>query len=148
MPSLFDPAVRDTVLARIGRLSPTLKPLWGRFTPPEMVCHVSCELREGVGEVETRPRSGLLAHAPVNWFAIHVMPWPKGAGKSPSEWLATRPTTWDADVARLRDLIHRFVARGRAAAWPPNRVFGRISGRSWGVLAHKHLDYHLRQFGV
>jgi hypothetical protein len=27
-------------------------------------------------------------------------------------------------------------------------VFGRISGRSWGALQYKHLDHHLRQFGV
>src|SRR5206468_6853230 len=72
----------------------------------------------------------------------------KGKGRSPPEFLATRPTTWQADVTRLRDLIRRFGDRGPAAAWPPSRVFGRISGRSWGVLEHKHLDHHLRQFGV
>jgi len=42
----------------------------------------------------------------------------------------------------------RAAARGPSAKWPASRVFGGISGRSWGVLQHKHLDYHLRQFGV
>jgi len=51
-------------------------------------------------------------------------------------------------VNRLRDLVQRFAARGSAAAWPASRVFGRISGSSWGVMLHKHLDHHLRQFGV
>ena len=148
MRSLFNRDIRDAVLARIARLSPTSKPLWGRFTAPEMVCHVSCELREGVGELETVPRVGLLTHPPLTWLLIHVLPWPKGSGKSPPEWLATQPTTWNADIAHLRDLIHRFAAMGPAADWPPSRVFGKISGRSWGVLAHKHLDYHLHQFGV
>ena len=60
----------------------------------------------------------------------------------------TSPTTWEADVDRLRDLIGRFAARGPNASWPPSRAFGRISGRSWGVLQYKHLDHHLRQFGV
>ena len=54
----------------------------------------------------------------------------------------------EADVTRLRALIRRFGDRGPAAEWSPSRVFGRISGRSWGVLEHKHLDHHLRQFGV
>jgi hypothetical protein len=84
----------------------------------------------------------------MNWLAIHVMPWPRGRGKSPPEFLAARPTTWAADVNRLRDLIDRFSALGPAAPWPPSRVFGRISGNSWGVMEHKHLDHHLRQFGV
>ncbi len=33
-------------------------------------------------------------------------------------------------------------------AWPVSPVFGRISGRSWGVMLYRHLDYHLGQFGV
>jgi len=148
MPSLFDPKTRDAILDRIARLAPDRKPLWGRFTAPEMVCHVSCDLRQGLGELETAPPSGPLSHAPLNWLAIHVIPWPKGKGRRPPEFLATRPTTWEADVSRLRELIDRFADRGPAAPWPPSRVFGRISGRSWGVMLHKHLDHHLRQFRV
>src|SRR2546426_7277536 len=91
MPSLFDPKTRDAILDRIARLAPDRKPLWGRFTAPEMVCHVSCDLRHGLGELETAPPSGPLSHAPLNWLAIHVIPWPKGKGRSPPEFLATRP---------------------------------------------------------
>jgi hypothetical protein len=148
MPSLFDPQVRATVLDRLSKLRPERKPLWGRFTAPEMICHVSCGLQQGLGELDAGPPAGPLAHAPLNWLVIHVMPWPKGKGKSPPEFLATRPTTWTADVNRLRDLVERFGTRGPAASWPPSRVFGRISGASWGVLEYKHLDHHLRQFGV
>jgi hypothetical protein len=113
-----------------------------------MICHVSCGLRQGLGELETGPPSGPLSHAPLNWLVIHVVPWPKGKAQSPPEFLSTRPTTWDADVGRLHDLITRFAARGPDAPWPASRVFGHISGRSWGALQHKHLDHHFRQFGV
>jgi len=148
MPSLFDPQRRAMILDRVSRLAPDLKPVWGRFTANEMVCHVSCDLRQGLGELEAGPPSGPWARFPLNWLLIHVVPWPKGKGRSPPEFLATRPTTWTADVSRLRGLIERFAERGSAAPWPPNRVFGRISGTNWGVLLHKHLDYHLRQFGA
>lgn len=148
MPSLFDPEARAAILERVSRLRPERAPVWGRFTAPEMVCHVSAGLRHGLGELETGPPSGPLSRFPLNWIAIHVLPWPKGKGKSPREFLATRPTTWAADVGTLRDLIARFGTRGPGAAWPASRVFGRISGRSWGVMEHKHLDHHLRQFGV
>ena len=148
MPSVFDSQVRVAILERISRLSAERQPVWGRFTAPEMVCHVSCDLRQGLGELDAGPPSGPVAHFPLNWLAIHVIPWPRGKGRSPPEFLATRPTTWPADVSRLRDLIERFAARGAAAVWPPSRVFGHISGSSWGVMLHKHLDHHLRQFGV
>jgi len=148
MPSLFDPQVRASIVDRISRLRPERKPTWGRFTAPEMVCHVSAGLRQGLGELETGPPSGPFSRFPMNWLVIHVLPWPKGKGKSPREFLTTLPTTWMSDVNALRDLVERFGARGPDASWPPSRVFGRISGHSWGVLQHKHLDYHLRQFGV
>jgi hypothetical protein len=148
MPSLFDPQARVAILDRLSRLTSGRKPVWGRFTASEMVCHISCDFRQGLGELAAGPPSGPLTHLPLNWLAIHVIPWPRGKGKSPPEFLATRPTTWTADMSRLRELIERVGARGPGAAWPPSRVFGRISGSSWGVMLHKHLDHHLRQFGV
>jgi len=148
MPSLFDPKVRASILDRISRLAAERQPLWGRFTAPEMVCHVSAGLRQGLGELDAGQPRGPFTRFPMNWLVIHVLPWPRGKGKSPREFLATRPTTWAADVNQLQDLVKRFAARGAGAEWPPSRVFGRISGRSWGVLQHKHLDHHLRQFGV
>src|SRR5437667_3232443 len=147
MPSLFDAQRRDEVLERIGRLAPDRKPLWGRFTAPEMVCHVSCGLRQGLGELEAGPPTGPLAHAPLNWLLIHVVPWPKGKGQSPPEFLATRPTTWQADVSRLRALTGRFADRGPAGERPATGFFGRRSGRSWGVLQYEHPDHHLPQVG-
>jgi len=148
MSSLFDPHARARILDRISQLTPDRRPGWGRFTASEMVCHVSSGLRQGLGELDAGPPSGPWTSFPLNWFVIHVLPWPKGRGQSPPEFLATRPTSWTADVGALRDLVQRFGARGPSAAWPPSRAFGAISGRSWGVLQHKHLDYHLRQFGV
>src|SRR2546425_11311676 len=102
MPSIFDLLVRAAILDRISRLTREREPVWGRFTAPEMVCHISCDLRQGLGELEAGPPSGPLARFPLNWLAIHVLPWPKGKGKSPPEFLGTRPTTWAADVGRLQ----------------------------------------------
>jgi hypothetical protein len=147
MGTLFDPRDRAAILDRIARLTEDRRPLWGRFTPHQMVCHVSSGLRNGLDEVDLGPARGPLTHWPLNWLVIHVIPFPKGAKAAP-EMLATKPTTWAADLAALRDLVQRFGARGPGGEWPDSRVFGRISGRSWGVLQHKHLDHHLRQFGL
>ena len=148
MPTLFDPRVRASILDRIARLTSDRKPVWGRFTAPAMVCHLTSALRQGMGELDSGPPSGRFAWFPMNWIVIHVLPWPKGKGKSPPEFLATRPTTWEADIGRLRELVERSSSKGPAGPWPASLAFGRISGRSWGVLEYKHLDHHLRQFGV
>ncbi|MFN2564976.1 MAG: hypothetical protein ABR499_08205 [Gemmatimonadaceae bacterium] len=147
MGTLFDATDRAAILDGIDRLTEDRRPRWGRFTASAMVCHVSTGLREGLGEADLGPPVGPLTRWPINWLAIHVIPWPKGAKAAP-EMLATKPTTWAADHAALRDLVQRFGARGPRGPWPPSKVFGRISGRSWGVVQHKHLDHHLRQFGL
>jgi hypothetical protein len=33
-------------------------------------------------------------------------------------------------------------------AAPEHPAFGRLSGRAWGALVYRHMDHHLRQFGL
>lgn len=147
MPTLFEPRHRASILDRLSRLTPDSRPLWGGFTPNAMVCHVTTGVGQGLGEVDLGPPRGPLTRWPLNWLLVHVIPFPKNAPAAP-EMLAQAPTSFEADVATLRGMIERFAAKGPAGEWPASRVFGRISGRSLGVLQYKHLDHHLRQFGL
>jgi hypothetical protein len=50
---------------------------------------------------------------------------------------------------RLCGLIDRFAAGGSERCTPhPHSFFGRLTGDEWSILMYKHLDHHLRQFGV
>ena len=147
MGTLLDQADRQSILARLARLKPDARPVWGRFTPGAMICHVTTGVGQGLGEVELDPPSGPLTHWPLNWLAIHLIPFPKNATAAP-DMLARASTTFEADMATLRGMIERYGAQDPGKEWPQSRVFGRISGRSWGVLQYKHLDHHLRQFGL
>jgi hypothetical protein len=148
MPTLFDLDDRILIRRRLESLVPTQQARWGKFTAPEMVCHVSAGLRQGLGEIEPGSPSGPMTVPGINWLVIHVVPWPKTGAKSPPGLLTTKPTTWDKDVAALQKLIERFGQRGAKAKWPPSSAFGSISGRSWGVLQYRHLDHHFRQFSI
>src|SRR5437868_10538350 len=108
MLSIFDPQVRASLLDRISRLTPERTPIWGRFTAPEMVCHVSAGLRQGLGELDAGPAAGPFVRFPMNWLGIYVLPWPRGKGRSPREFLASPPTMWGAGLGRLRALVERF----------------------------------------
>jgi hypothetical protein len=148
MKTLFDPAARDEVLARIGRLRPDAPARWGRMHASQMVCHAADQLRGGLGELDTPVERWPPARWPLSWLLIHVLPWPKGRTPTPPSLLTTRPAGWAADRDALADLVERFAARGPGGPWAPSAAFGAISGRSWGALAYRHLDHHLRQFGV
>jgi Protein of unknown function (DUF1569) len=51
--------------------------------------------------------------------------------------------------ARLYSLIDRFVAVGpNSCTTHPHSLFGPLVREEWAILTYKHLDHHLRQFGV
>ena len=147
MRTLFSQSDRQALLERLVRITPESRAEWGTMNAPKMLAHIGDQLRVALGDIDTRPRPG-----PMNWpilrhLIIYVMPWPKGKAKAPREAFTTSPTTWDRDVEQFRALVERFVQRGVAADWSPHPLFGPLSGRDWGVLTHRHLDHHLRQFG-
>jgi hypothetical protein len=50
---------------------------------------------------------------------------------------------------RLLELIDRFAAGGAAGCTKnPHSFFGKMTPEEWSILMYKHLDHHLRQFGV
>jgi len=56
---------------------------------------------------------------------------------------------FEVERSRLATLIDRVVQRGVARTdGMIHPVFGRLKGEEWGRLVYKHLDHHLRQFGV
>lgn len=144
--TLYDPAVREAVLARLDRLQPDAQPRWGRMNAPKMVAHLTEAFRMPSGELHIRRRFIPLRPL-VRWVLLYVLPFPKGAPTA-RELLARVPESWPADLARLRALIAgvREPAPGSPAGDHP--IFGAMSHRDWGVLLFKHTDHHLRQFGV
>ena len=82
------------------------------------------------------------------YFAIHVLPWPEGKIQAPPGSFSTPSVGWDRDREIVIELIERF------ARLPPDQLavahptFGRMRPRDWDVLQYRHVDHHLRQFGV
>ncbi len=144
-PTLLSDADRAQVIARLRRVTPDRAPLWGSFTAPRMLCHVTDQLRVATGIIIGRHRDSLLRRTLLKWIVVHSsMQAPPGKVRTVPEMLSTVPTTWDADLATCIRLINE-VGRGKANGRHP--AFGPLSASEWGRIAWKHLDHHLRQFG-
>lgn len=59
-----------------------------------------------------------------------------------------RPTPQKLFGRLLSPLVRRRALGPEAAGRRQHVFFGRLTGDEWGRLMHKHLDHHLRQFGV
>ena len=146
--TMFEAPTYAHVLDRIRRLRPDAARPWGRMTAPQMVAHLSDQMRHTLGDATCQVQPGPLRNPVVRYLVIYWLPWPKGRVTGPPEAFLTQPTAWDDDVATLIALVERFVARGPSGDWPEHALLGRMSGRDWGVFCHKHFNHHLSQFGV
>jgi len=146
--TLWDDNARAELLRRVERLAPQTPALWGRMNAGEMLAHIVAGLRLSLGEIETRPRRSIFRYWPFKHLFVYWIPFPHGA-PAPRE-IVTRgkDPQWDANLAALHASIERLIARGPTAPWPNHPVFGPLSPRAWGALGWRHMDHHLRQFGV
>ena len=147
MKTMHAAADRRSIIERIGRLQPDSQAHWGKFTAPRMVVHLTDAMRMVAGELPVTSKRTPLRFTPLKQLAIYVLPFPKGVPTAP-ELLTRVPSAWNAEVETLTGMLDRFGSRSASDAWPVHPVFGTMSAHAWGVLAYRHTDHHLRQFGV
>jgi hypothetical protein len=147
MKTVWNPEDCRELRERIGRLSPHTRGLWGRMTAPQMVVHLVDALKMAAGELACEPKNLPIRHPPLKQLIIYVLPFPKGAPTAP-ELLERAAGTWPEDMTELRTRLDGFASRGPAGTAPDHPAFGRMTGKAWGVLVYRHMDHHLKQFGV
>lgn len=151
MKNLFDRAVATEVKTRLGKLAPQTERLWGKMTAPQMLAHCSIGMQWAVGEVV--PEKGPL---PARLMGRLIKPL---VVRNASPLRRNSPTAKSLIIADERDLSHerehlsqlidQFSAGGPSACTRnPHTFFGNMTPDEWAILMYKHLDHHLRQFGV
>jgi hypothetical protein len=117
------------------------------MTAAQMLAHLTDWMSMASGDLPVAAKPAILRHAPIKQLVIYWLPFPKGVPTAP-ELLARTPSQWDVERASLRERIESFETLFRKSHWPDHPVFGTMTARSWGVLGYRHMDHHLRQFGV
>ena len=145
--TMFDPTARQALQERLGRLTPETQARWGKFSAPQMVCHLIEGMRMTYGDLVIPQKKMIVRFPVIKQFFIYVLPMPKGLPTA-TQLLARAPSVWHGEVETLRSLIDRFATVQRDSIWPPHPAFGVLSGRAWGALAWKHIDHHFRQFAI
>jgi hypothetical protein len=149
MSTLADPNIQASCCERVGRVEPCSVPRWGRMNAHQMVCHLNDSFRVATGEKYASPATNLLQRTLVKWIALHTpVKWPPGVPTRPELQQGqggTPPSDWERDSADLRRLIVAFADRTEFAAHP---IFGTMSRPDWMIWGYRHVDHHLRQFGV
>lgn len=150
MKNLFEESSRAEVRHRVQRLRADSQRQWGRMNAAQAVAHCAHSLEMALGE-----------RKPPRVFIGRVMGWaikPLALGND-APMRRNSPTVPEIEMKDARDLeverprllalIDRFGAAGPAGCTAhPHSFFGRLTADEWAILMYKHLDHHLRQFGV
>ena len=144
--TLMNSSDRALILERLRRVRPETRPAWGSLDAPRMLCHVADQMRVALGDVPTKPTHSFLSRTLVKSIVVNtgVKP-PRGKVQTAPEMLASRPSSWEADLSACVELVDRVAGAAPSAVHP---AFGPLSPEEWGRLCWKHLDHHLAQFGV
>ena len=153
MNTIATPGVVAALAARLAALRPDTPRRWGTLTAGEMLCHLA---DSGASVLGQRPRSGpptLAGRRPfVKWAALYTsLPWPKGvetrASVDPRAG-GTCPGDFEEDRRRVITRLGELAAAPAATFAPTHLHFGPMSRRDWHRWAYRHVDHHLRQFGL
>jgi hypothetical protein len=147
MKTMFDDAARSEILGRIDQVRADTKPKWGKMNAEQMLAHLTESAKMPVAELAPKSKNLPIRYFPLKQLIIYLLPFPKGAPTAP-ELLPSDSRTVEHSKTEIARLLALLAQRKDAKSWPEHPAFGRLSTRAWGVLTYKHLDHHLRQFGV
>ena len=149
MTTIANPQVVQSLVDRLGRVNLDTPRQWGTMTPHEMLCHLSDSFLVALGERQASSAETWMNRTIIKWVALHTaMPWPKGVPTRPEvnpHKLGTKPEVFQKDRSRAVELLTRFVSATKFGRHPG---FGSLTYDEWRIWAFRHVDHHLRQFGV
>lgn len=150
LPTLYNGSRYRSVLARIEKLDARSTPQWGTMSSAQMLAHCAevQEVINGTKQLDRPPLIARLLKGIIRRGVFGPKPYRAGTRTAP-QYEQTTPREFAAEKERLLAALETFVTMEEArAARIEHPLFGRTSReeRGWGM--YKHLDHHLRQFGV
>lgn len=149
MNNIFEKSHADEIVTRIERLRPDSTRQWGSMDAAQMLAHCAGFQDLAMGN----------AAAARSWLGIFVGRWakplfyndkplPRNMSTIP-EIAITEEKEFGAEQRNLINKITEFQQNGReSCAKNLHPFFGKLSSEEWGKGVYKHLDHHLKQFGV
>ncbi|HYC58217.1 MAG TPA: hypothetical protein VEK79_01495 [Thermoanaerobaculia bacterium] len=141
MKSLFDPADREAIVARINTLGPDAVRQWGTMDSGQMLCHCSRAIETATGDRPMKQKLlGKILMPFIRSAVFGEKPFGKNGPTDPT-FVVTDPRDLATERARLLNLIAKFAERGQEkAGHQTHGFFGKMTGREWGELMYKHID--------
>ena len=149
MQNLFQPEAVALVISRIDTLQPATQHQWGKMDVAQMMAHCSATLDVACGRV-VLPRMliGRILGPFVRPVFTNDKPFSRN-GPTDKHFVIAGKRDFAKEQEQLKARVRQFHEGGEAQCTKhPHSFFGPITPQEWATGMYKHLDHHLRQFGV
>lgn len=150
MKSLFNPADNKEIIERLNRLTSSTPAQWGKMNVSQMITHCQAPLNLALGNVKAKKNIlGLLFGSIIKKMVVdNDKPFKKDLPTDKTFIIKNTPE-FEKVKNELIVLIGKF-SNTDPEAFSKDRhpIFGKLTRADWDKLTWKHLDHHLRQFGV
>lgn len=149
MTNIFDASDNHALQGRLQQLSSETTPLWGKMNASQMVLHCQKPLDVADGKlVLKRSLIGFLFGKMAKRSFLKSDEFKKNMPTAPQFKIAETPE-FENEKRVLMELIRKFGTVGpKVLVNKKHPFFGTMTDQEWGILQYKHLDHHLRQFGL
>lgn len=150
LPDVFNKAVTDEIIERINKLDKNSKPLWGKMNSAQMLahCNVSYEMiYENIHPIPNPFLKFILKTFIKNKVTGEEM-YPHNSRTAP-QFIMNETKDFDSEKTRLINYINKTLQLGENHFDnKESNSFGTLNKTEWSNMLYKHLDHHLKQFGV
>jgi len=149
MPTLYNQQDLQQIIDRINSLNPHTQRQWGKMNVGQMLSHCNASLETAMGKNHFRHLFiGKLIGSLMKKSVLGTKTWAKN---SPTDKSYIFKSDCDFKESKMKALtsLKEFAENGPAkCTCSPHPFFGHFTAEQWGVFQWKHMDHHLRQFGV
>ena len=149
MKTLFEQEGLQDVLSRIDSLHPAAARQWGKMDVAQMMAHCSATMDMASGRLNL-PRIfiGRILGPLVKPVYTNEKPFRKN-GPTDKKLVVADQRDFLREQEQLKLKVRQFHEGGEAKCTRhPHPFFGELTPQAWSRGSYKHLDHHLRQFGV
>ena len=147
MNSIFDKIDNQSIIDRINFLTPRSTPLWGKMSVDQMLKHSNEIIIVAFGEKDIKVNfvSKLLGKMSKKYtFDLGF----EKNSPTAKEFIFTGKYDFDQTKAELIKNFSRFTEKPMPITVMDHPFWGKMTYKDWNKLMWKHIDHHLKQFGV
>jgi len=148
LPKIFDAATNQSLIERINAITSDTQRLWGKMSAGQALKHMTIPYYEIIDDKHQTPRMQFVGKLFFKSIMTSEKPYKKNSPTAKQFIITDEPDIAEAKKELIEKMqeVHALGAgyfEGKSHAF-----LGKLTATEWSNMLYKHLDHHLRQFGV